>query len=214
MFWLVHGVFVFLLPRLRRPLDRWMPSASRPMDFGPLPLEGLALSALALAASHGVSFFVNYLGRREYLRVSPERADDERLRARLRAPHHRPRWRLPGRVSFGTPFAALVLLVGSSRETCTPRHRQRMSAVYDLRRTVRFATVRPDVRVRVTRSSAAKTPRGVHLVDAARRTADMRRAAASGGGRPAGRIGRAQPDQRPVSASRTMRACSTWWAAG
>jgi Na+/H+-translocating membrane pyrophosphatase len=67
-------------------------------------------SALALAASHAVSYFSNYLGRGEYLRVSPQ----EQMMS------------VYGRVIvlhitilggafvvglFGTPIAALVLLV-------------------------------------------------------------------------------------------------------
>ena len=36
-------------------------------------MTAVAWGALGLAISHGASFVVNYLGRREYLRVSPGR---------------------------------------------------------------------------------------------------------------------------------------------
>jgi len=111
LFWLVHGVFVFLLPVFAglSMVDRGG-SGFGPADFGPLPLDALLLSALALAVSHGVSFFVNFVGRREYLAVAP----------------HEQMMSVYGRVLvlhvtiiagatvvglFGTPFAALVLLV-------------------------------------------------------------------------------------------------------
>jgi hypothetical protein len=68
IFWVVHGVFIFLLP-LFAGLSTGL--LLGPMDFGPLPLDGLLLSAGLLAASHTVSFFTNYLGRGEYLRVTP-----------------------------------------------------------------------------------------------------------------------------------------------
>jgi hypothetical protein len=112
MFWVVHGVFVFLLP-LFAGLSTMAPGASGqgPMDFGPLPLEGLGLSALGLAASHGISFFVNYLGRGEYLHVSPEQQMMS-VYGRVFVLHITI---LGGAFVvgfFGTPFAALVLLVG------------------------------------------------------------------------------------------------------
>ena len=112
MFWVVHGVFVFLLP-LFAGLSTVEPGASGqgPMDFGPLPLEGVGLSALGLAASHGISFFVNYLGRGEYLHVSPEQQMMS-VYGRVFVLHITI---LGGAFVvgfFGTPFAALVLLVG------------------------------------------------------------------------------------------------------
>jgi hypothetical protein len=112
MFWVVHGVFVFLLP-LFAGMSVAEPGASEPgpMDFGPLPLQGLGLSALGLAVSHGISFFVNYLGRGEYLHVSPEQQMMS-VYGRVFVLHITI---LGGAFMvgfFGTPFAALVLLVG------------------------------------------------------------------------------------------------------
>lgn len=111
MFWVVHGVFVFLLP-LFAGVSTLEPgaSASGAMDFGPLPLEGVALSALGLAVSHGISFFVNYIGRGEYLHVSPEQQMMS-VYGRVFVLHITI---LGGAFVvgfFGTPFAALVLLV-------------------------------------------------------------------------------------------------------
>jgi hypothetical protein len=110
MFWVVHGVFVFLLP-VFAGMSSIADGSFAPADFGPLPLDGLALSALPLAVSHLVSYFANYIGRGESLRVSPQ----EQMMS------------VYGRVIvlhitivagasvvglFGTPLAALVLLVG------------------------------------------------------------------------------------------------------
>lgn len=108
LFWLVHGVFVFLLPVFAGL--SMAGSGFAPADFGPLPLDGLLLSALALAASHGVSFFVNFLGRREYLDVSPA-GQMMSVYGRVLVLHATV---LGGAFlvgAFGTPFAALVLLV-------------------------------------------------------------------------------------------------------
>jgi hypothetical protein len=58
IFWVVHGVFVFLLPQMAG-----VPAAAPPAGY-------LAVGALALAASHGASFVANYLGRGEYRTAS------------------------------------------------------------------------------------------------------------------------------------------------
>ena len=59
LFWAVHGVFVFQL---------FGGSASSGPDWS----GGVTFAALALLLSHGVSFVVNFLGKREYLAVSPQ----------------------------------------------------------------------------------------------------------------------------------------------
>jgi hypothetical protein len=64
LFWMVHGIFVFLLFGLT--LDSEPLSGFR--GFDP---EGVGIAAFALLLSHGVSFFVNFLGKEEYMTVSP-----------------------------------------------------------------------------------------------------------------------------------------------
>jgi hypothetical protein len=66
IFWVVHGVFVWTLPTFA-PLGGLVggSQASRGPD-----LSAVAWGALGLATSHGASFVMNFLGRREYLRVS------------------------------------------------------------------------------------------------------------------------------------------------
>lgn len=93
VFWLGHGLFLTILPAFGSfggPVDRgstepFAPDAGQPFigglfdqlgdgpGFGEVALGGLLLPIAALVVSHGVSFVVNYLGRREYLAVSPER---------------------------------------------------------------------------------------------------------------------------------------------
>jgi Family of unknown function (DUF6498) len=108
IFWVVHGVFVFLLPVFAGVSTG---SPEGPMDFGPLPLDGLLLSGLLLAASHTVSFFTNYLGRGEYLRVTPT-GQMMSVYGRVVALHVTI---LAGAFAiglFGAPIAVLYLLVG------------------------------------------------------------------------------------------------------
>jgi len=116
IFWAVHGVFVFLLP-LFAGLSTGLPDPSAPgmgfgpMDFGPLPLDGLALSAALLAASHAVSFFMNYIGREEYRRTRPD-LQMLSVYGRVVVLHVTI---VAGAFAiglFGTPIAALALLVG------------------------------------------------------------------------------------------------------
>ena len=91
MFWFVHGIFVMTLPLfmgLGRLTDGLGPgfvpevgpdgvpdltmfgNLFAPTDLG-LRWEVVAWGAVGLALSHGASFVFNYLGRREYLTVSP-----------------------------------------------------------------------------------------------------------------------------------------------
>ena len=116
IFWAVHGVFVFLMPLfagLSNPtIEPLAPNFGiGPMDFGPLPSDGLVLSAGLLAASHVMSYFVNYIGRGEYLRATPA-GQMMSVYGRVVVLHVTI---ILGAVvigAFGTPIAALVLLVG------------------------------------------------------------------------------------------------------
>jgi hypothetical protein len=66
IFWLVHGLFVFLLP-----MFAGLGSAIGSSPFGQVVWSSVALGGVALFVSHGASFVFNYLGRGEYLRMSP-----------------------------------------------------------------------------------------------------------------------------------------------
>lgn len=117
IFWMVHGVFVFMMPLfagLANPkLDPASPSFGLgPMDFGPLPLDGLLLGGVLLTASHVVSYHTNFIGRGEYLRVSPQ-VQMLSVYGRVVVLHVTI---IGGAVvigMFGTPLAALVLLIGA-----------------------------------------------------------------------------------------------------
>ncbi|MEA2517953.1 MAG: hypothetical protein QOF49_33 [Chloroflexota bacterium] len=82
MFWLVHGVFVFTLPLFAGS----QPGAGLPdfvvLDNGEVAflrdtgasvgpdLTAVAWGSAGLAISHGASFVLNFVGRREYLKVT------------------------------------------------------------------------------------------------------------------------------------------------
>lgn len=91
LFWFVHGIFVFTLPffvgaavgfdgggldgalevipgTFGAGTEVWL--QTRPT--GP-DLSAVVLGAIGLAISHGTSFVINFLGRREYLRVTISR---------------------------------------------------------------------------------------------------------------------------------------------
>lgn len=116
IFWVVHGIFVFLLP-VFAGISAFEPDVAAPalgfgpMDFGPLPLDGLLLATVLLAASHTMSFFTNYLGRGEYRHVTPA-AQMVSVYGRVVVLHVTI---VAGAFIvgfFGTPLAALALLVG------------------------------------------------------------------------------------------------------
>jgi Family of unknown function (DUF6498) len=116
IFWVVHGVFVFLLPLfagLASPqIDLTAPNLGiGAMDFGPLPLDGVLFATIGLTVSHVVSFYVNFLGRGEYLRVTPTEQMFS-VYGRVVVLHVTIIAGATVIALFGTPVAALVLLVG------------------------------------------------------------------------------------------------------
>lgn len=106
MFWAVHGIFVFVLPSFASSAA----SATPPGSFGALDLGTLVTAAAGLAASHVISFFSNWIGRREYLGVTPQ-AQMLSVYGRVVVLHVT----ILGGAALvgllGTPVAALVLLV-------------------------------------------------------------------------------------------------------
>ena len=108
MFWVVHGIFIFLLPLFAGLSSGFLAGS---MDFGPLPLDGLLLSTALLAASHTVSFFTNYIGRGEFLRVTPT-GQMMSVYGRVLALHVTIVAGAFVIALFGAPIAALYLLIG------------------------------------------------------------------------------------------------------
>jgi Family of unknown function (DUF6498) len=105
IFWAVHGIFVFVLfGGSERPSS----ASGDPFAMG-LP-DWWTLAAISLFPSHGVSFVTNFLGKHEYLAVSPSE--------QMREPYSRVMVLhvtiLAGGfliALLGTPVAALGLLV-------------------------------------------------------------------------------------------------------
>lgn len=134
IFWVVHGIFVFTLPLfvgMRSTVDRvvdgttfeLVPGSSSFGAFswaqesfgGPVATNGPDLSAVAigvigLAISHGASFVINFVGRREYLRISPA-AQMFAPYGRLMILHVTIIFGAIVSLSIGSPVGAIVVLV-------------------------------------------------------------------------------------------------------
>ncbi len=70
IFWMVHGFFVFLLPVFAGAAAFLPGREAGAIPRSSLTAEGLAIAALALLASHLISFYFNFLRRGEYRNVS------------------------------------------------------------------------------------------------------------------------------------------------
>lgn len=133
IFWVVHGIFVFTLPRIvgmRSTIDRVVDGTTYELlpgsSFGTLTgvpdsfggqvatngpdLSAVAIGVIGLAISHGASFVINFVGRREYLRISPA-AQMFAPYGRLMILHVTIIFGAIVSLSIGSPVGAIVVLV-------------------------------------------------------------------------------------------------------
>ncbi len=71
IFWVVHGIFVFTFIPLMTGMGGSRRRLRQSVRALPRTCRMLAFGTLGLAVSHGVSFWTNYVGGREYLALSP-----------------------------------------------------------------------------------------------------------------------------------------------
>ena len=129
LFWFVHGVFVFTLPFfiggavgvVGGGLDGAVEIVPGFFGVGPTEAEfqgsstgpdlsAVALGAIGLAVSHGASFVINFLGRREYLLVTISRQMFAPY-GRLVILHVTILIGAMASLVLGTPIGAIVVLV-------------------------------------------------------------------------------------------------------
>jgi Family of unknown function (DUF6498) len=68
LFWVVHGIFVLLIPTFAAEGGDLLPG----LDYAGFSLPGVLLAAVGLGARHAASYWYEFLGRREYLRRSAD----------------------------------------------------------------------------------------------------------------------------------------------
>lgn len=78
IFWIVHGVFVVVLfgvfgGEAFTGFYSDTPGMVNLEGFRGFDPVGVAIAAAALALSHGASFFVNFVGNKEYLNIAPDK---------------------------------------------------------------------------------------------------------------------------------------------
>jgi hypothetical protein len=105
LFWVVHGIFVLTLP-LFMSMSPGVDGAALSLDAGPV-----ILAALALAVSHGLSYWWNFLRGGEYKRATPAGLMFAPYR-RLIALHLTIIFGAIAVLFTGAPAAAVAILVG------------------------------------------------------------------------------------------------------
>lgn len=159
LFWIVHGVFVFLLPLFAGLFSMFTTEGpfglvrSDPGLSGPaVSIEALLLAALALTISHTISFYLNYIRRGEYRTVS--------VMTQMARPYGRVvilhLTILLGAVlvaALGQPMALLVLLVVLKAALDLILHLRSHRSASDLERSARHGLEASLVRSRNLRPS-------------------------------------------------------------
>jgi hypothetical protein len=115
LFWVVHGVFVLTMPIFVGMGSTTFARPEGASDFGLTGLgtiepSGVVIAVIGLAISHVIAFFVDYLGRGEYLTVTPA-AQMFSVYGRVVVLHATVLVGAGAIAVLGTPLAALVVFV-------------------------------------------------------------------------------------------------------
>jgi Family of unknown function (DUF6498) len=112
IFWIVHGVFVFtFLPAMTGLGTPGAVPADPFVGFPTVDVPLFGAGVVALAISHGVSFWTNYIGRREYRTLSPAEVMAQPY-GRLVIMHLTIIVGAFVSIFLGTPLGSLLVLVG------------------------------------------------------------------------------------------------------